>query len=85
MWILYQMSHKGSPQILDWIAYPFSRGSSQPRNRTGVSCIAGGFFTSLAIREAHMEIKRVIKFASHITGTMGDFSILFMNSGGKTE
>ena len=32
-----------------------------------------------------MEIKRVIKFASHITGTMGDFSILFMNSGGKTE
>ena len=25
---------------------PFSRGSSLPRNRTGVSCIAGGFFTS---------------------------------------
>ena len=32
--------------------YPFSRGSSQPRNWTGVSCIAGGFFTSWAIREA---------------------------------
>jgi len=31
-----------------WVAYPFSRGSSRPRNRTGVSCIAGGFFTNLA-------------------------------------
>ena len=35
--ILYQLSHKGSPRILEWVAYPFSRGSSQPRNRTGVS------------------------------------------------
>jgi len=30
--ILYQLSHQGSPRILEWIAYPFSRGSSQPRN-----------------------------------------------------
>jgi len=44
--ILYQLSHKGSPRILEWVAYPFSSGSSLPRNRTGVSCIAGGFFTS---------------------------------------
>ena len=43
--ILYQLSHKGSPRILEWVAYPFSRGSSWPRNWTGVSCIAGGFFT----------------------------------------
>ena len=42
--ILYQLSHKGSPRILEWVAYPFSWGSSQPRNRTGVSCIAGRFF-----------------------------------------
>ena len=33
-------------RILDWVAFPFSRGSSQPRDRTQVSCIAGGFFTS---------------------------------------
>ena len=39
--ILYQLSHKGSPRILEWVAYPFSSGSSQPRNQTGVSCIAG--------------------------------------------
>ena len=49
--ILYQLSHKGSPRILEWVAYPFSSRSSQPRNWTGISCIAGGFFTNWAIRE----------------------------------
>ena len=44
--IVYQLSHKGSPRILEWVAYPFSRGSSPPRNQTGVSCIAGRFFTN---------------------------------------
>ena len=52
--ILYQLSHKGSPRILDWVAYPFSRGSSWLRNQTGVSYIAGGFFTNWAMREAHL-------------------------------
>ena len=33
-------------RILEWIAFPFSGGSSQPRDRTQVSHIAGGFFTS---------------------------------------
>ena len=33
-------------RILEWVAYPFSRGSSQPRDQTQVSRIAGGFFTS---------------------------------------
>ena len=45
-WILYSLNHQESLKILEWIVYPFSRGSSQPRNRTRVSCIAGGFFTS---------------------------------------
>ena len=44
-WILYQLSHQGSPGILEWVAYPFSSGSSRPRNRTRVFCIAGRFFT----------------------------------------
>ena len=35
-------------RILVWVAYPFSRESSQPRNQTRVSCIAGGFFTNWA-------------------------------------
>jgi len=33
-------------RILEWVAVPFSRGSSQPRDQTQVSHIAGGFFTS---------------------------------------
>ena len=33
-------------RILEWVAFPFSRGSSQPRDRTQLSRIAGGFFTS---------------------------------------
>ena len=39
-------------RILEWVAFPFSRGSSQPGDRTQVSCIAGRFFTSWATREA---------------------------------
>ena len=34
--ILYCLSHQGSPRILEWVAYPFSRGSSWPRNQTGL-------------------------------------------------
>ena len=40
-------------RLLELVAYPFSSRSSQPRNQTGVSCIAGEFFTNWAIREAH--------------------------------
>ena len=39
-------------RILEWVAIPFSRGSFQPRDLTQVSCIAGGFFTIWAPREA---------------------------------
>ena len=39
-------------RILEWVAFPFSRGSSQPRDRTHVSLIAGRFLTSCAIRKA---------------------------------
>ena len=40
-------------KILEWVAFPFSRGSSQPKDRTQVSQIAGGFLTSWATMEAH--------------------------------
>ena len=50
-WILYQLGHQESPRILEWIAYPFSSGSSGSRNQTRVSCIAGRVFTSGATRE----------------------------------
>ena len=54
--ILYQLSHKGSPRILEWVAYPFSSGPSWHKNWTGVSCIAGRFFTNWAISEAPMSL-----------------------------
>ena len=38
-WILYHLSHQGSPRILKWVAMPSSRGPSQPRNRIRVSYI----------------------------------------------
>ena len=38
-------------RTLEWFAFPFSRGSSWPRNQTQFSCIAGGFFTLWATRE----------------------------------
>ena len=45
-WILNQLSYQRSPSRLEWVAYPLSSRSSQTRNRTGVSCIAGRLFTS---------------------------------------
>ena len=65
--ILYYWSHQGSLRVLEWVAYPFSRGTSWPRSWTGVSCIAGGFFTGWASREAP-----VVKDPPAIAGDMGD-------------
>ena len=49
-------------RILEWVAMPFSRGSSPPRDQTQVSCIADRFFTIWATREAHTRCKHTIKF-----------------------
>ena len=71
--ILYQLGHQGSPRILEWVAYPFSSRSSRPRNQTGVSCIAGGFFTVWATREARLrwgnvgKKKKIVPFL-HLEG-----------------
>jgi len=48
--IIYNLSHQGSPRILEWVAYPFSGNLSR------VSYIAGGFFTNWATREAHIQV-----------------------------
>ena len=48
-WILYHLSHQESPRILEWVAYPFSSGSSWPRNRTRGLPLTGRFFTSWAV------------------------------------
>ena len=64
--ILYQLSHKGSPRILEWVAHPLSSGSSPPRNWTGVSWIAGRFFINWAIREAKLYVTTDIIILLHI-------------------
>ena len=53
--LLSQLSHKGSPRILEWVAYLFSSRSSWPRNYYSISCIVGGFFTTWAIREVYQK------------------------------
>ena len=53
--------------ILEWVAFPFSRGSAWPRNQTRVSCIAGGFFTNWAIREVTLVQDKIhLYFSSHL-------------------
>ena len=48
-------------RILEWVPFPFSMGSSQPRDWTQVSCIADGFFTSWVTREAPASYKGYFK------------------------
>ena len=48
-------------RILEWVAMPFSRGSSPPRNWTWVSCIEGRFFTIWATWEVHIT-QRIVYF-----------------------
>ena len=50
--VLMHVAHSGfslhgilQARIVEWVVIPFSRGSSQPKDKTRVSCIAGGFFT----------------------------------------
>ena len=49
-------------RILEWVAFPFSRGSFPLRNWTRVSCIVGGFFTNWAIRETTVRRVSLICF-----------------------
>ena len=71
---LYHLSHQGNSRIWERVNYAFSKGTSQPRNWTGVSCIAGRFFTMLlpwAAREVWrvptLQIESVIKIQKYIS------------------
>ena len=46
--ILYQLSHKRSPRILEWVAYPLSRGSSQPKIQPGFPVLQADSFYHLS-------------------------------------
>ena len=49
-------------RILEWFAISFSRGSSQPRDQTWVSCTAGRFSTDGATREAPLSVIKIHLF-----------------------
>ena len=59
-WICYQLSHQGCPRILEWVVYPFSRESSQPRNQTWLSCFASKFLIVQATK-SRATLKNKIK------------------------
>ena len=56
-------------KILEWVTIPFSRGSSWPRGETQFSCIAGGFFTIWASREALGQYETT-RNTSQLTGSL---------------
>ena len=60
-WILYGLSHQGSPWILQWVVCSFPMGSSLLRNQTRISWVVDRFFTSWATREANGMIYIVYK------------------------
>ena len=61
-------------RILEWVAFPFSRGSSQPRDQTQVSHIAARFFTSWAAWERSRlpcGIERIVKVKTGVDNKTG--------------
>ena len=56
-WFLNELNHKGSPIILEWVACPFSTGSSRLRNWTRASCIESGFFYQLSYQGSPIILK----------------------------
>ena len=68
-------------RTLEWVAISFSRVSSQPRNQTGVFCIAGGFFSSWAIRVAPIQAEcPTIQFWHYLPGVDSTFKKLRAHS-----
>ena len=58
--ILYQLSPKGSPRILEWVAYPFSSGFSQPRDQAQVSTLQADASPAEPPGKPEVHIKGVI-------------------------
>ena len=59
-------------RILEWVDISFSRGSSQPRDRTHISCIAGGFFTA----EPPGKPRQLIKNLLYSIGNSTQYSVM---------
>ena len=53
-------------RILEWVATSFSRGSSQPRDRTSVCCLAGKFFTTEPPGKLYISYTKGNSFKNHL-------------------
>ena len=62
--ILYQLSHKGSRRILEWVGYSFSSGSSWPRYRTGSPALQEDSFPT-ELKEGLLNTKEVLLNSHH--------------------
>ena len=60
-------------RILEWAAIPYFRGSSQPRDQTRISCIAGEFFTSWTTRESNSYQTYI--FQLHVSNLVSNLEI----------
>ena len=79
-WILYHLSHQGSPRILEWVVHPFSSRSSWPKNQTESPVLQADSFPAELSRKALVELllQNYIFFLS----TLWHFSKLYqLNSG----
>ena len=65
-WILYCLSHQGSPWILEQVAYPLSKGSSWPRNWTGVFCTAGGWYIHTKEYSSALKSKDLLIYTTQV-------------------
>ena len=73
-------------RILEWVAISFSRGCSQTRDRTRVSCIAGGCFTIWATREAYSDhFFQTLDWLSFPICTIGTVPDTFLKAGTDAE
>ena len=68
-------------RLLEWVAIPFSRGSSWPRDWTQVSCLAGRFFTNWARREAQTKNRKVTSDSLWPHGLYGAWNSPSQNTG----
>ena len=67
-------------RILEWVAIPFSKGSSQPRNWTLVSCIVGRFFAVWATRKV---LNIYIKQCCYTKNSKSTDTSLYLNAYGR--
>ena len=63
-------------RILEWVAIPFSRGTSQPRDQTLVTCITGRFFTVWATGKSCLHVLAIVNIAIMNIGVHVYFSIV---------